>query len=63
MMSDLKIGDVVYLKSGGLAMTINSKANYGNNWACTWFIGNEHNKANFLPDALTKENPNLSKNL
>lgn len=60
-MSDLKVGDVVYLKSGGPAMTINSKANYGKEWLCTWFVGDEYNKAGFSPEALTTENPNPSK--
>lgn len=60
-MSDLKIGDVVYLKSGGPAMTINAKASFGKEWSCTWFIENEHNKADFAPEALTKDNPSPSK--
>lgn len=56
-MSDLKVGDVVYLKSGGPAMTINSKAKMGTEWTCAWFIDSEIKKADFRPEALTTENP------
>lgn len=60
-MSDLKVGDVVYLKSGGPAMTINGKAGMGAEWSCAWFVDSENKKADFKPEALTTENPNQSK--
>ena len=56
-MSDLKVGDVVYLKSGGPAMTINGKSGMGAEWSCAWFINNDNKSAAFKPEALTKENP------
>ncbi|WP_333666239.1 MULTISPECIES: YodC family protein [Acinetobacter] len=56
-MSDLKVGDVVYLKSGGPAMTINGKASMGAEWACAWFLDGMNKTADFKPEALTKENP------
>jgi uncharacterized protein YodC (DUF2158 family) len=56
-MSDEKLeaGDVVYVKSGGPAMTlawINDKESY-----CQWFDGNENKGAKFSPKALTKTPP------
>lgn len=56
-MSDIKAGDVVYLKSGGPAMTINGKSKMGTEWSCAWFVDNNIKSADFRPDALTKENP------
>lgn len=32
-----KLGDIVQLKSGGPAMTINDSTDYG--WRCQWFRG------------------------
>lgn len=62
-MSDFKVGDVVYLKSGGPAMTVNAIAPsmIAKALACVWFVGNENKSATYSPDALTKENPNPSK--
>lgn len=40
-MSELKVGDVVYLKSGGPAMTINGKAGMGSEWSCVWFVDSD----------------------
>lgn len=62
-MSDLKVGDVVYLKSGGPAMTVNAVAPVMGKKAlvCVWFVVNENKSATFLPEALTIENPNPSK--
>ncbi len=57
VMSDLKVGDVVYLKSGGPAMTINGQANYGTEWTCAWFTENAYSRADFASEALTTENP------
>lgn len=60
-MSDLKVGDVVYLKSGGPAMTINGKASMGAEWSCAWFVDSENKEATFKPESLTKENPKQRK--
>lgn len=60
-MSDLKTGDVVYLKSGGPAMTVNGKAGMGSELVCVWFVNSENKTATFQPEALTKENPSPSK--
>ena len=47
---DLKIGDVVELKSGGPAMTVESIEN--NRVWCAWFINGETNRAVFASDML-----------
>lgn len=62
-MSDLKTGDVVYLKSGGPAMTVNAitPSMIAKAVVCVWFVGNENKSATYSPDALTKENPSPSK--
>ncbi|TCB48389.1 DUF2158 domain-containing protein [Acinetobacter terrestris] len=60
-MSDLKVGDVVYLKSGGPAMTVNAitPSMIAKAVVCVWFVGNENKSATYSPDALTKEAPRL----
>lgn len=60
-MSDIKVGDIVYLKSGGPAMTINGKSKTGTEWSCAWFVDNNIKSADFRSDALTKDNPSPSK--
>lgn len=56
-MSDLKVGDVVYLKSGGPAMTVNKVLSERDNAECTWFQDNELKDHIFNQGSLTKENP------
>lgn len=60
-MSDIKVGDVVYLKSGGPAMTVSSKPNTLGNVKCVWFSGEKADSLEVKPEALTKENPQSSK--
>lgn len=50
-------GDIVYLKSGGPAMTI--RWINQDECVCDWFINNQDLKSDrFLGTSLTKENPN-----
>ena len=52
-MSDLKVGDVVRLKSGGPVMTV---AKMGDGYViCQWFDEKKMRRANFPPDALTTD--------
>jgi len=52
-----QIGDVVYLKSGSPAMTVNKIIEERGNIECTWFIDNKLEKNIFVSETLTKENP------
>lgn len=56
-MSDLKVGDVVYLKSGGPAMTVHRIIVDRDNAECAWFQDDELKDYIFTQDSLTKENP------
>jgi len=49
---NVKIGDVVQLKSGGPKMTVNEIANTQTN--CVWFVGGSRESGNFDPEALEK---------
>lgn len=53
---DLKIGDVVQIKSGGPKMTIEDIGEYNSEQKayCTWFDGNKKNSDLFKPEALRK---------
>jgi len=54
-MSEFKIGDVVWLKSGGPPMTISAlkdKFCY-----CDWFINDKMEHGDFVYDILTTEDP------
>ncbi|WP_081997765.1 YodC family protein [Wocania ichthyoenteri] len=51
-MNDLKVGDVVVLKSGGPSMTIYQ---IGNDVSCKWFDGNELKYGGFVKEELELE--------
>ncbi|MCU4431893.1 DUF2158 domain-containing protein [Acinetobacter pittii] len=53
------IGDVVYLKSGGPAMTINQIYKERENVQCVWFVQNEQKECIFKLQTLTSINPLL----
>lgn len=56
-MSEFKEGDVVYLKSGGPAMTITELSDDRSSY-CEWFDKNQEQQSNsFKNTALTKEDP------
>jgi len=59
--SEFKEGDVVFLKSGGPAMTITELSDDRESF-CEWFDKHHafHSKS-FINTALIKDNPNLSK--
>jgi len=56
--SEFKEGDVVFLKSGGPAMTITELSDDRESF-CEWF--DKHHSKSFINTALIKDNPNLSK--
>lgn len=56
-MKEFEEGDVVYLKSGGPAMTI-TEVGDGDSVLCNWFCKNDELKAQaFIKSSLTKSNP------
>ena len=55
-MEKFETGDVVYLKSGGPAMTVQS-TNYPHSVTCSWFDGKQVTTNGFRPETLTKKNP------
>ena len=56
MAEQLKIGDVVSLKSGGPNMTI-TYITEGGDLECSWFTKDGRDKDTFRADALQKSNP------
>jgi len=48
---ELKIGDLVKLKSGGPAMTVDNIQENGQIY-CRWFVGREAREEYFSPDVL-----------
>lgn len=54
----MKAGDVVYLKSGGLAMTVKVVVNQ--DCKCVWFNGGSTLEATFPILVLTDEEPRTS---
>ena len=56
-MADIQKGDVVYLKSGSVAMTVTRVESDGSVHV-TWQSHDGHSKYGYYPiEALTKENP------
>ena len=57
MADELKVGDVVRLKSGGPAMTIENIDTYGKGKGatCTWFDGSKRVTEMFMLAVLDKE--------
>lgn len=51
-MAQIKVGDVVQLKSGGPKMTVESTKSNSAGVLCTWFDGAEKKSSFFHPDAL-----------
>lgn len=56
-MSNFNVGDVVYLKSGGPAMTVHRLIDDRENVECKWFQDDELEVSIFTQGSLTKENP------
>jgi len=54
---ELKIGDVVMLKSGGPLMTVENIGDYGGKQKalCSWFHNNKHESDVFILPALEKQ--------
>jgi uncharacterized protein YodC (DUF2158 family) len=52
MAVNFKKGDIVQLKSGGPAMTVEDPKVYSGDVACVWFAGAKREHANFDPEAL-----------
>jgi uncharacterized protein YodC (DUF2158 family) len=50
---EIRAGDVVYLKSGGPALTVASVGHTGDCW-CFWFVNSDLCSQNIAPKALTK---------
>lgn len=49
---DIKVGDVVQLKSGGPKMTVNEITDAAAN--CVWFVGGSRESGIFHPSSLEK---------
>lgn len=57
-MAEIKVGDVVYLKSGGPKMTIAGEPNHGSAFVCGWFVDDrEYRQATIDRTALTTAPP------
>ncbi|RIV42279.1 YodC family protein [Flagellimonas pelagia] len=54
-MSELKLGDVVFLKSGGPEMTIYKVSERNNQVGCKWFDGKELKYGAFIKEELQKK--------
>lgn len=57
MANEFKAGDIVYLKSGGPAMTVSWVDTQNGRVTCQWFAEHNRNEEIFYPETLTKENP------
>ncbi len=55
----IKEGDIVWVKSGGPAMTAAFEDPKGL-WRCSWFVGTEPKHDSFQETVLTTEDPNQS---
>lgn len=66
MPDDLRVGDVVQLKSGGPKMTIKEMGKYGMGNTthieakCAWFDGTKLKEELFEPESLKKVNPDAA---
>jgi len=56
MKDEIKVGDIVWLRSGGPALTVNNTG--GEEFICVWFVETRVASRPFRPESLTKENPN-----
>ena len=56
MNDEIKVGDIVWLRSGGPAMTVDNK--FENEVICVWFEGTKITCYPFRPHSLTKTEPN-----
>jgi len=52
MATTFKKGDIVQLKSGGPAMTVEDPKNYAGDVDCVWFAGARRSRAPFDPESL-----------
>lgn len=52
-MSEIKAGDVVKLKSGGVSMTVEKIRRDNGKAMCVWFVEGEIKSFDFAPEALT----------
>ncbi|WP_421227574.1 YodC family protein [Aeromonas enteropelogenes] len=50
-MADIRVGEVVRLKSGGPLMTVTAQT-YDGNWECRWFVDGKESSAVFPSEAL-----------
>lgn len=53
----VKEGMIVWLKTGGPAMTVSSLAR-PNTWICKWFVGTKLSHSQFKSEDLTEKDPN-----
>ena len=53
----VKEGMIVWLKTGGPAMTVSSLAR-PNTWICKWFVGTKLSHSQFKSEDLTDKDPN-----
>ena len=56
-MTNIKIGDLVWLKSGGPKMTVR-RIDDNNKCACTWFDEKKQCEGTFYLEQLTDQDPN-----
>ena len=61
-MAELKVGDVVKLKSGGPVMTVSRVAEESRLYDCQWFDGTELRTGRFAPDSLVKQDKGATAN-
>lgn len=57
--NDVLTGKIVWLKSGGPAMTVKEPNGYGK-WICSWFVNDEAKWHEFSASQLTDTNPNAA---
>ncbi len=62
MTENLKVGDVVQLKSGGPLMTISYQSDNAKSYECKWFHNDELKRSHFSKDSLKKVEPKEGEN-